>query len=375
VCGHRIDIDSDNKLILEGLVNAFIRAINEMKSEDDWRNALYILSPLAMNVLFKLGVGEICFANYYECLIQPSNIATYKKMIQGFDGYCNIGNININSDSKIIANIGQKSDLIWSVFYEYFVNQDLENGTITHVYENHERILSIQLYDVENKSIEEIHEIVHKILLNISLEYGMDFDIVKLDEKYKEEGVAQQYELDFLSDDYEYVPSLYMEAALKAQDTRLGFLSFYQVIEYFFVRAQNYSFLNEYQNFTSEPFAHNELRKILKHHMNSQKELESLKLVLKKAITVNDFKMWLTACGNAVHYTNGAYKIDVTKGDDKIISALANRIYFYRCSIAHAKGDADEFIAIPLLKDEEIKIEIPLMKYVAQKVLSECSGW
>ena len=47
------------------------------------------------------------------------------------------------------------------------------------------------------------------------------------------------------------------------------------------------------------------------------------------------------------------------------------RIYSYRCSIAHAKGDVDEYIAIPTMNNEDIATEIPLIKYIAFQVLKE----
>ena len=47
------------------------------------------------------------------------------------------------------------------------------------------------------------------------------------------------------------------------------------------------------------------------------------------------------------------YKIDISKDDKKIISGLVERVYGYRCSIAHAKGDVEEYIAIPSISKEK----------------------
>lgn len=68
-------------------------------------------------------------------------------------------------------------------------------------------------------------------------------------------------------------------------------------------------------------------------------------------------------------------KIDFEKDDKKIINALAERVYSYRCSIAHAKGDVEEYIAIPVLSKIKIQNELPLLKYLAFEVIdkwSEC---
>lgn len=43
----------------------------------------------------------IRIADYFECLVVPSNMKTYKKLIQGFD-YIDIGAIHIREESGIV---------------------------------------------------------------------------------------------------------------------------------------------------------------------------------------------------------------------------------------------------------------------------------
>lgn len=49
-------------------------------------------------------------------------------------------------------------------------------------------------------------------------------------------------------------------------------------------------------------------------------------------------------------------------------------MYGYRCSIAHAKGDVEKYIAIPSICKEKIPAEIPLVKYLAYEVIKNCFG-
>ena len=56
-----------------------------------------------------------------------------------------------------------------------------------------------------------------------------------------------------------------------------------------------------------------------------------------------------------------------------IVGRLCERIYSMRCSIAHAKGDVDEYIAVPTVSDSEISLEIELIKYAAYEALKACS--
>jgi len=263
--------------------------------------------------------------------------------------------------------------LIWHVFFDYFINQD-EFGQVIHTHSNHEKYLSVQLYDIENKTQEEIDHIVNEILLRVSVEHDLDFKIAELDVNYKAVGEANIYQSQFHEVEYEYVPLLYFNNGLHSNDVRLAYLSFYQVIEYYFVRAQNYAFLDEYNQLPTS-IDHNLLRKVLQKYKNTVNERESLRLVLKKALDISQLKAWIASDADylSAYCAGGAISLDLSKPDDKVIGKLAERIYSYRCSIAHAKGDVDEYIAIPTLSNENIAGEIPLIKYIAFRVLKECS--
>ena len=157
---------------------------------------------------------------------------------------------------------GEKSDLIWAVFYEYFINEN-EDGSIDHVYSNHEKYLSIQLFNVENMTHDEITSRVNEILLHISMEYDMDFKVFEVDALIKNEGVSPILRVEYNPTGFEEIPMFYLENANNTNDERFKFLSYYQVVEYFFVRAQNYYFLNELKAIDVNNVNHNDLRKVL----------------------------------------------------------------------------------------------------------------
>lgn len=370
--GEDFELVDISKELLEIQLLTFVKQVHRLKPSDDWRKTLDCLSPFAYNEFFKVKNGAIRIANYYECLVAPSDTQTYKRIINGYE-YLKIGEVKVYDSDRLIASIGQKSDLIWQVFYNYFVIHD-EFGQNIHTHSNHEKIMSIQLFDVEGKTQEEIESIINGILLRSSIEHDLNFKIVELDANYKLEGEAETYHIQFQENEYEYIPSLYFNNGVHADDVRLAFLSFYQVIEYFFVRAQNYAFIDEY-NLLPPQIDHNTLRRVLKKYKNSMEERESLKLVLKKAVNIQNFKTWLSSNADYVRlYCSGsAYCIDLAKTDDKIIGKIVERIYSFRCSIAHAKGDVDEYVAVPSLSNDDIKNEIPLVKYMALEVLKSCS--
>ncbi len=360
------------KKIVEDQILLFRSLVNGLEPSADWRTCLGCLSSMAYNTFFKVKNGSIRIANYYECLLKPANSKTHKRIIQGYD-YLTIGEVNFYDETELIGTLGQKSDFIWSVFYDFFVSPD-ESGAINYTYENHEKYLSLQLYNIENKSQEEIDHIVTEMLLRCSIEHGLDFEIVELDETYRMEGEAIKYSCQFRDVEYEYIPSLYFNNALRMNDVRLSFLSFYQVIEFFFVRTQNYAFLSEYSQMPAT-IDHNMLRNVLNKYKNSLSERESLKLVLKRGLDISAFRNWVLSSAEytSLYCSNASWGLDFSKTDEKIISKLVERIYTFRCAIAHAKGNIDEYIAVPILNNNDIASALPMIKYIAYEILKVCS--
>lgn len=374
VGGYNLEIKDETKELLELQLQGFSECINRMHEGDDWRKYEGIISHAFYNAFIRLDNSSIRMGDFYECLIEPSNLKTYKKIIKGFD-YLDIGAIHMkDSAGNAVASIGEKSDLIWEVFYGYFVNEN-EDGSIDHVYSNHEKYLSIQLFNVEALSKEEIVARVDEILLHVSMVYDMDFKVFEVDSLIKCEGEAPILRVEYTPTGFEEVPMFYLSNANNTNDERFKFLSYYQVIEYFFVRTQNYYFLEELKSIDMNNVNHNELRKILANYKKVTNEREALKLVLKRAIDIPKFKTWINS--NSEHFDiycrSQGYKIDLSKEDKKIISNIVERVYGYRCSIAHAKGDVEEYIAIPNISRKIIAAEIPLVKYLAYEVIKNCS--
>lgn len=102
-----------------------------------------------------------------------------------------------------------------------------------------------------------------------------------------------------------------------------------------------------------------------------------MKLTLIRGIDIAIIREWISDSTRRIEqYTNclnDKIKIDLTKSDEKVISKLSERIYYYRCAIAHAKGDTNDYLAIPEESDDIIAKEIPLLKLIAQNILKNCS--
>jgi len=372
--GRSVLADEEIKKILRAQLHAFYDCINGMGEKDDWRNLQGLLSPLFYNAFVRIDNSSIRIGDFYECLIEPANIKTYKKIIRGYNDYLEIGAVHLyDLNNNVIASIGEKSDLIWSVFYNYFIKDD--NGSIEHVFSNHNKYLSIQLFNVEPLSVKELKSRINEIFLFLSMKYDMDFKVFEVNSVMTSVGNAPIIRDEYNPVGFEEVPMYYLSNANSTNDARFKFLSYYQVIEYFFVRAQNYYFLNQLKNINTSAINHIELRKILIDYKKMSSERESLKLVIDQSIDISDFTEFIKS--NSEYYNaycnSEDYKIDITKSRKKIISCIADRVYTYRCSIAHSKGDVEEYIAIPFISNEKIALEIPLVKYLSYKVIRKYS--
>lgn len=192
--GEKIVLNDQLRDILKVQTQAFANQINLLKEGDDWRVCQGVTSPMFYNAFVRINNSAIRIADFYECLIVPSNMKTYKKIIRGFD-YISTGTIYIkDNQGKVNATIGEKSALLWSAFYEYFINEN-EDGSINHAYPNQEQYLSLQLFNVEIFTQDELLVLVNEILLRVSMEYDMDFKIFEVDPMFKKEGNSPVYNM------------------------------------------------------------------------------------------------------------------------------------------------------------------------------------
>lgn len=350
---------------------------NSLSEEDDWRLIQGMCSKLIYELFFKHDDYSIKIGNFYECFLIPCDIETKKQLIEGFD-YKQIGRVNIVNEGKLIATIGEKSDIIWSVFYDDFILES-DHGSITHVLD-HEEYLTLQFWDDHIMGNEEIQEHIDDLLYACSVEKNLNFKVVSIPKKAKDRGIEGQYQIEYNPKSYEKIPMMYFKNGFQTQDYRLSFLSYYQVLEYFFIRAQNNNLIEmimEDGTTDIKDISHYNLRNALRKYNNSTREKKSLKLVLSQIVVVSELKMWINTHTHRVStFTTNALGeasivLDLSKSDDKIISRLAERIYYFRCGIAHAKGDTGEYIVIPNSNDFAIFKELEMMKYLSMKTL-EC---
>lgn len=166
------------------------------------------------------------------------------------------------------------------------------------------------------------------------------------------------------------------------------YLTFYNVLEYFFVDIYEEDICKKIQSIITSPdFSYKSLpnfKKILKEipktykKNNSIEEIDALKLTLKKYLNIDDFKEFIYSKEYKFDSENilsrsKRDKINIEESDDQIISSLANRIYSIRNAIVHSKNDDVNISYIPLKHDAFLEQEIGLIKYLAEKIIINSS--
>lgn len=358
-------------------LDVFKDLISKLMPGDYWKNVLYSVSHYFMGYFLKRHNSAIRIANYYECFIAPVDIETHKKILAGYPPYTSTGEVVLRDNNEIIGSIGEKSDLLWSVFKDYFIVES-QYGDVNHTLANHDEIMSIQLWNTENMTDSEISEYIDYILLQLALEKDLLFKRIHPSDFWKTYGAAQNYDIRINNETPESIPMTYLMSGVTCDSPRIAYLYFYQVLEYFFVRAQNRFLLREFERtkvLISSELDDNLLRQVLKDYTKALRERESLKLVLQEVVDIAKFKEFILADQDRTRQFTTDISIgkktalNLQAADDKLISSLAERIYFFRCAIAHAKGDADMYMAIPEISDTIICGELPLLKKLSFKAL------
>lgn len=169
-----------------------------------------------------------------------------------------------------------------------------------------------------------------------------------------------------------------------ARVPKIKFLSFYNVLEFYFDKVYLDDKCKKIQNIITNPkFNHNNLshyKKILevfdiKKAKNLEKtnitEFDSLKLLIAKYIDLNEFRNFL----NEYRYyiENDAYKINDTKfslsdSDECLISKISKRIYQIRNALVHSK-ETENVRYVPRKDDVYIYNEVELIKYLAEEII------
>jgi len=347
------------------------------------KNHIRTVNRWIMDYFYKFDNSSMLIANLFETVLVPSDLYTQKALIKGFDD--NIeekGNIKLMINNKISGNIGEVSDLYFLIFHDNFVQEvkyENDEGTCyAPIHANNiDKYLSIQIWDPE---IKDHDDFIQKVLYYCSKILNLNFKRVLFDKLQITKGEAIHHLINIPENNLEKIPLLYYNSSNYTTVPRLIFLSYYQTLEYFYIRANNILLQKNLIDANISDLVlvnFEQVHKALKSYINYDKEKESLKLIIEKSININGF-LTMFDKERIDYYTtdNLSYpnliKIDIST-EKRFISTISERIYSVRCSIVHSKGDTAQISFIPDINETIIACEIPLIKNISSKVLEHWS--
>lgn len=362
--------------------------VNSYEQIDDlYENTTYVLNPALYECYFLNENDILNVANYFEILLLPADIHTKKSLISGFEKEIKkFGNIDIKWNNDTIGSIGSLSDLGFQMYSNKFIQEEttiIESDDETYYFDenvyinDNENYVSLKIWHKPEDV--DLDFLIEHIIYSCAINHSLFFKRPHFEKQMFEKGNASEFEISLNCKEYDKIPLLYFNSAKQNSSERMIFLSYYQVIEYYFQKANNKYLQDKLVNAkitTNQEFDINLVNKIIKSYSNNGKsEKYAIKLVIRDAINYQAFIDWLDKSSERKNYFtkgNSDYTnllpIDITD-IEKCASTIANRIYSVRCSIVHSKGDTNDFAFIPNMNDTVIQFEIPFILFISSCVL------
>lgn len=194
---------------------------------------------------------------------------------------------------------------------------------------------------------------------------------------------------------YKYSPeaiSLYWYARTSASMPLLQYLSYYQILEFYFPQYSYLDAQKKIKNLLKDPTFDSEndnhLAKVLDIVRVTAKgkafgdEKSQIKATLQYCVDHKELKEYLEENIERKDFFDiqkkskslVKNKISFNKSDQEILIDVANRIYDLRCRIVHTKDENDSELLLPFSTDlAYMKHDIDLIEFIARKVLiSSC---
>lgn len=297
---------------------------------------------------------------------------------------------NINSSKYILA-----------YHFNIFDNCKLSSGRFTSVLKKFMCLpYSIKLRYKNEVSEDKLISIIKSFLFDIGVNYNSVFRLVSDEEEVLGKG-GMYHRSNKTTPIKSSSNKIYKSAildqysmAMANEDPMMQFIGYYHVLEYFFktiIKERTRKSIDEVEGLEMPSEENAELkREIIKKlscnfkNLINVREADSLLLTLENYISIDELKARLEFISassidyyksNKVSFSNGS-KVDLLNGTDELIfKNLRDRIYKTRNSIVHNKANEDNedenCIYNPFDDEEELKKEIPLMRAIAEQVITK----
>ncbi|AKD98707.1 hypothetical protein XU06_19910 [Rhodococcus erythropolis] len=182
------------------------------------------------------------------------------------------------------------------------------------------------------------------------------------------------------------VAELYSFAELANDNLPLAFLSFYQVLEYFFPQAVRRDLIRKVRRELSDPmFSLNSDTHLVRIIGVTEKagrysEADQISTLLESAVRVERLREFLQQPRNQTHFgkkgpISGVRAIVVGNQQDSLARQVSERVYQLRNRIVHAKDDPkflEQKVLLPRSREAaRLKPDVDLLRLLARDVITD----
>jgi hypothetical protein len=181
-----------------------------------------------------------------------------------------------------------------------------------------------------------------------------------------------------------YNPKLlkYHRLGVSTDSVVLAFLSFYNIVEYFFYTVSEQKLRTCMGGAISTPSFSpsntdqlHELITLMRDHDKARNEREMLKAVITEYFVHTEVKRWVTKheADNGTYFTSTQDLFGTRKklnpSPETVIDDVVDRIYHIRCALVHNKDGGGAVFEPYSQHDEIVSKEIPLIRYIAEQMI------
>lgn len=371
----------DRRLDYDDEKECFI-SLDRIEIKAEWSKILSIEEKLKD---YDCNDNSIKNDNYYEVLASFQNDRIFRDeqyTVQSDNFYISMGELSDEFVMFLFTKL-EKKNVRFLRMYHRMTDDELNLLSLIKSFFKSYVSIKIKTKDL----IENLNEVINSYLFNLA--YKKDVYVVlnsslkDYSNRYKDFR-RENNELDVPRRVYNETLTKYYIYASSTMVVSTKYLTYYNVLEYFFVDVYEEDICKRLQSIITSPdFVYKNIqhyKKILKEipktykKNNSIDELDALKLTLKKFVNIDEIKQFVNSKEYKFDEENILSKskkdiLNLDETEEQIISTIANRIYFIRNAIVHSKNDGVNVSYIPLKHDDFLDKEVVLIKFIAERVI------
>lgn len=262
------------------------------------------------------------------------------------------------------------------------------------------RYLTLQIRSEKSRSVDEFEKLASAFLFQLS--YNLDVAVVpqrsldKLVRRGRIRRLRRSRLEEMEAPKRIYIPDLiyHYQMAVSAESPPLEYLSYYHIAEHFFETIFHDDLIERVRQRITEPdFSYRrkkDIKKLVDEVTRSLRirndqmvfsEEEALRLTLKRFLDLEELLSSIKEYDEPLVDYFRNHKVSFSGGDevdlehdehDKVIRAIAKRVYKTRNAIVHSK-ESEKSRYIPFRHDQELTQEVILLRFIAEQIIINSS--